>query len=208
MQKPIILVGGGGHCKSVIEVAESAGCEILGILDLPEFIGAKILGYEVLGSDTDVAKYADKAEFVVTLGFIKNPALRIKLHGNIINQGGKLATIIASTSHVSNHAEIGEGTVVLHQATVNAGAKIGKGVIINTAANIEHGVVVGDYAHISTGVMVNGDCKVGANTFIGSRSVLANGVKVCDNCVVGAGSIVIKDITESGTYVECPVRKL
>ena len=192
MQKPIILVGGGGHCKSVIEAAESAGCEILGILDLPEFIGA----------------YADKAEFVVTLGFIKNPALRIKLHGNIINQGGKLATIIASTSHVSNHAEIGEGTVVLHQATVNAGAKIGKGVIINTAANIEHDVVVGDYTHISTGVMVNGDCKVGANTFIGSRSVLANGVKVCDNCAVGAGSIVIKDITESGTYVGCPVRKL
>ena len=208
MQKPIILVGGGGHCKSVIEAAESVGREILGILDLPQLIGTKTSGYEVIGSDADVIDYADKAEFVVTLGFIKSPALRIKLHENIINNGGTLATIIASTAQVSKYTEIGEGTVVLHHATINAGAKIGKGVIINTSANIEHDVVVGDYAHVSTGAMVNGDCKVGENTFIGSRAVLVNGVRVADDCVIGAGSIVIKDITEPGTYVGSPVRKL
>lgn len=201
-------MGGGGHCKSVIETAESVGCEILGILDLPQFIGTKTFGYEVIGSDADVANYADKAEFVVTLGFIKNPALRIKLHENIINHGGKLTTIIASTAHVSKYAEVGEGTVVLHHATVNAGAKIGKGVIINTASNIEHDVKIGDYVHVSTGAMVNGDCIVGSNSFIGSRAVLVNGVRVADNCVVGAGSIVIRDITESGIYVGCPVRKI
>lgn len=208
MQKPVILVGGGGHCKSVIEATESAGYDILGILDLPELIGTRTLNYEVIGSDADVAKYVGRADFVVTVGFIKNPNLRIKLHENITNNGGKLATIIASTAQVSKYAEIGEGSVVLHNACVNAGAKVGKGVIINTASNIEHDVVVGDYTHISTGAMINGDCTIGANTFIGSNAVLVNGVTICDNCVVGAGSIVTKDITKSGTYVGCPVRKL
>lgn len=208
MQKPIILVGGGGHCKSVIEAIESSGRKILGVLDLPEFIGKKILNYEVIGSDLDLAKYVNYAEFIVTIGFIKNPKPRIKQHEYIVANGGKLAIVIASTAQVSKYANIAEGTVVLHNASVNAGAKIGKGVIINTAANIEHDVEVGDYVHISTGAMINGDCKINNNTFIGSLAVLANGISVAKNCIIGAGSIVINDITESGTYVGCPVRKL
>lgn len=208
MTKPLILVGGGGHCKSVIDVAESTRREILGILDLPELLGTDILGYRVIGSDADVARYADKAEFVVTLGFIKNPNLRISLHENIVNNGGKLATVIASTAQVSRYAEIGEGTVILHNACVNAGVKIGKGAIINTAANIEHDVEVGDYSHISTGTMINGCCKIGKGTFIGSGAVVANGICISNNCVIGAGSVVITDITDSGTYIGCPARKI
>ena len=47
--KPLILLGGGGHCKSVIDVAESAGYTILGILDKPELVGNKVLDYENIG---------------------------------------------------------------------------------------------------------------------------------------------------------------
>ena len=39
-QKNLILIGGGGHCKSVIDVAESAGYNILGILGMPEEVGS------------------------------------------------------------------------------------------------------------------------------------------------------------------------
>ena len=42
MQKSLILVGGGGHCKSVLEAVESAGYSILGVLDMPEEIGKEI----------------------------------------------------------------------------------------------------------------------------------------------------------------------
>lgn len=208
MLKPIILVGGGGHCKSVIEAVESSGRKIKGILDLPEFIRTRTLNYEVIGSDNDVIKYTDNAEFIVTVGFIKSPKLRIKLHENIINYGGQLAIIIASTAHVSKYASIGIGTVVLHKAFINAGAMIGMGVIINSSANIEHDAYIGDYSHISTGAMVNGACQIGKNTFIGSNAVIVNGVSIVDNCVIGAGSVVTKDIKSSGTYVGCPVRKL
>lgn len=136
--KGFILVGGGGHCKSVIDVAESAGYTILGILDMPGCVGTKVLGYPVLGTDDDIPAYVDKAEFVITVGFIKNPATRIKLYNKIKEAGGKLAIVVASTAYVSKYVVIGEGTVVLHQAFVNAGAKVGKNVILNTASNIEH----------------------------------------------------------------------
>ena len=198
--KDFILVGGGGHCKSVIDVAESAGYTILGILDMPGCVGTKVLGYPVLGTDDDIPAYVDKAEFVITVGFIKNPAVRIKLFNKVKEAGGKLATLIASTAHVSKYATIGEGTVVMHQAFVNAGAQVGSNVILNTFTNIEHDAVIGDQCHISTGTMVNGDCKVGNNCFIGSQSVLSNGVTIGDDIIVGAGSLVRKSIKEKGIY--------
>lgn len=204
--KSLILVGGGGHCKSVIDVAESAGYTILGIFDRPEEVGKKVLSYEVIGTDDDMAKYVDRAEFIVTVGQIKSPDLRIKLHKMIEQVGGKLATIVASTAHVSKYAQLGEGTVVMHQVVVNADAKIGKGCIINTFANIEHDVVIGDYCHISTGAMVNGDCKIGNHSFVGSQSVLTNGAYVGDNIVVGAGAFVRESIEIKGVYAGNPAK--
>lgn len=198
--KSLILIGGGGHCKSVIEVAESAGYEIMGVLDMPEDIGKEILSTKVIGTDDDIPQYVDKAEFAITVGFIKNPATRIKLYSRVKEVGGKLATIIASTAYVSRYATIGEGTVVMHHAFVNAGAKVGNNVILNTFTNVEHDAVIGDQCHISTGTMVNGDCKVGANCFIGSQSVLANGITIGDDIVVGAGSLVRKSISIKGIY--------
>lgn len=198
--KPLILIGGGGHCKSVIEAAESAGYLILGVLDMPEEVGKEILSTKVIGTDDDISSYVDKADFVITVGFIKNPNTRIKLYNKVKDAGGKLATIVASTAYVSKYATIGEGTVVMHQAFVNAGAKIGNNVILNTFTNIEHDAVIGDQSHISTGTMVNGDCKVGCNCFIGSQSVLANGITIGDDIIVGAGSLVRKSIFEKGIY--------
>ena len=193
-RKNLILIGGGGHCKSVIEAAESAGYSILGVLDMPDEVGKEILSTKVIGTDDDIPQYVDKAEFVITVGFIKNPNTRIKLYNKVKEAGGKLATIIAK------YAIIGEGTVVMHKAFVNAGANIGANCIINTFSNIEHDAVVGDQCHISTGTMVNGDCKVGDRCFIGSQSVLANGTSIADNIVVGAGSLVRKSLCRKGIY--------
>ncbi len=198
--KKLILVGGGGHCKSVIDVAESAGFQIRGVLDVPENVGKKVLGYSIVGTDDQIPDYVNDAVFVVTVGHIKDVTLRIKLHQKIVDAGGTLATIIASTAHVSKYAQIGEGSVIMHQAVVNADAIIGKGCIINTFANIEHDAKIGDYCHISTGAMINGNCVVGNETFFGSQSVMVNGIEITSGCVIGASSLVRKNVTQKGIY--------
>lgn len=174
--KPLILLGGGGHCKSVIDVAESAGYTILGILDKPELVGTKVLDYEIIGTDDAIPQYVDKAEFLITVGQIKSPAIRQKLATLVEQAGGGFATIIANDAYVSKYATIGAGTIIMHKAVVNAEANIGEHCIINTMANIEHEVQIGDFCHISTGVMVNGNCKVPSGVFVGSQSVINNGV--------------------------------
>lgn len=205
MKRPLILIGGGGHCKSVIEVAESAGYEIKGILDMPDEVGKEVLpGHKVIGTDDEIPQYVEECDFIITVGFIKNPALRIKLYNKVKAAGGRLATIIASTAHVSKYAELGEGTVIMHQAFVNAGAKIGDNCIINTFVNIEHDAEVGNQCHISTGTMVNGECKIGENCFIGSQSVCANCIEIASDIIVGAGSVVRKSIHVKGIYAGNP----
>ena len=198
--KNLILVGGGGHCKSVIDVAESAGYTIKGILDLPEKVGEKILGYSIIGTDEDISDFVHEVLFLVTVGQIKDASLRINLHQKIVNAGGKLATVIAATAHVSNYAKIAEGTVVMHHAMINADAVVGKGCIINTYANIEHDALVGDFCHISTGAIVNGNCRVGSETFLGSQSVIINGIDIINGSVIGASALVRKSINIKGIY--------
>ena len=79
--RDLVLVGGGGHCKSVIEAAESAGFRIHGVLDIPEHIGQTVLSGRIIGTDDDLADYVSEYDFVVTVGFIKNASLRLKKSG-------------------------------------------------------------------------------------------------------------------------------
>ncbi len=202
--KRLILVGGGGHCKSVIDAAESARYAIEGILDLPSEVGGKVFGYPIIGTDDRIPELAGNFDFVITVGFIKDASLRIRLYERIMSSGGHLATVIASTAYVSRHAALGEGTVVLHHASVNAGTIIGNNVIVNTFANIEHDAKIGNHSHISTGAMINGECIVGDRCFVGSQSVLVNGISICDDVIAGAGSLINKSIRFPGIYLGNP----
>lgn len=198
--KNLILIGGGGHCTSVIDVAESAGYTILGILDTAENVGKRILNHTIIGTDDDMINFVDNALFIVTVGQIKDATLRFKLHEKVYACGGKFAKIIASTAYVSKYSIVGDGTVIMHHAHVNANAHVGVGCIINTFANIEHDAIVEDYCHISTGAMVNGNCIIGSSSFLGSQSVVVNGVSVIDGCVIAAGAMVRKNILMKGVY--------
>lgn len=205
--KDLILVGGGGFCKSVIDVVEDAGYHILGILDLPEEVGKDILSYKVIGTDNDISKYVGKAAFVVSVGHIKDSSLRRKIYKKIKDAGGDVETIIAKDAYVSPYAEIGEGALIMHKAMLSAEAKIGTCSIINSLVNVSHEAKIGDFCHISTCAAVNGACEIGNDTFIGSQTAVNQGVKVVGG-IVASQSLVNKDITEKGVYVGCPVKRI
>lgn len=202
--RPILFIGGGGHCKSVIAAAESSGRTIFGILDIPENVGREVLGYKIIGTDDDIVQYIAQCDFVVTVGQIKDSSIRENLHQKLSKEGGILTTIVASSAIVSRHATIGQGTVILHGAVIDASATIGNNCIVNTLANVGHDAVVGDFSHISTGAMVNGNCTIGNGVFLGSQSVMLNGISICDKCIVSAGSFVRKSIKYEGIYAGNP----
>jgi sugar O-acyltransferase (sialic acid O-acetyltransferase NeuD family) len=204
-KKNLVLIGGGGHCKSVIEAIHTdEHIDIIGILDSKD-IHTKILNVPVIGDDTIINDLINQHyQFLITVGNIGSPATRIKLFDHIKSLHGFMATIIAHNAIVSKSSQIGEGTVILQKALVNAEVKIGNNCIINSCALIEHESVIGNHVHIATGAIVNGQCRIGNNVFVGSGAIVANNVTIADNVVIGAGSLVIHDIVEAGTYFGQP----
>jgi sugar O-acyltransferase (sialic acid O-acetyltransferase NeuD family) len=194
MKPKIILIGGGGHCKSCIDVIEHANeFTISGIVDKNLLI-EDLFGYPFLGNDNDLSKLKDKYEYaLITVGQIKSPNVRIKLFDRIKSLGFKLPSIISNRAYVSNHALIGEGTIVMHDALVNAGAVIGNNCIINTKALIEHDAIVNDHCHISTGAIVNGDAHIKYGTLIGSNAVTRESVTTKEFDFIKACSIFKSD---------------
>jgi len=190
MKDKILLVGGGGHCKSVIDVIEQEGkYEIAGIIDKEELIGQEVLGYEVIGFDDDLEElYKTYKCAVVTLGQIKTNALRVKLFNQLKKIGYVLPTIVSPIAYISKHVTIGESTIVMHHALINAGARVGKNCIINTKALIEHDCTVEDNCHISTGAILNGGVVVKENTFIGSNTTTRESIEISE--FIKAGSVV------------------
>ena len=211
MQKPeLILVGGGGHCKSCIDVIEACGrYKIRGIIDLPGEINKSILGYHVIGNDEDLPKLASEGcNFLITIGHMDNSTRRRKLFDIIVNNGGNLPVIKSPSATVSKHSVIADGTIIMHYSIVNVGAKIGKNCIINNKALVEHDTVIGNNCHISTDANVNGNCTIGDNVFIGSGVTVKNGISIIDNAVIGIGSILVKSIEIAGVYVGNPAKKI
>ena len=190
--KKIILIGGGGHCKSVIDVIEQeAQFDIAGIVDKPELLGSTIFGYPVIGNDSDLESLAKKYQnALITIGQIKSSSLRIKLYDLAIKAQFSLPYIVSPNAYVSKHSKIGSGTVVMHNAIVNANASIGNNCIINSKALIEHDCFISDHCHISTNTIINGGVKIGSRCFIGSNVTTKNNITISENSFIKAGSLV------------------
>ena len=210
MKKPIILVGGGGHCISCIDIIEQGTkFEIKGILDLPEKVGQSILGYPIIGTDDDMDKFLPECNnFHITVGQIEKSLLREKIYVRIKAAGGNLPVIVSPGAYVSKHAKVEEGTVVMHGAFVNAGATVGKNCILNSNSLVEHEAEIGDFCHISTSAIANGQVKVGGGCFIGSNTVIGNNLSITDNVIIAAGSQVLRSIKLPGVYIGNPLRKI
>ena len=202
MSKSVVIIGASGHGKVIADIVIKSGDTVVGFLDDGVERGMLVAGIEVLGKTEDYKDFAD-CEFVIAIG---NPYIREKIADML---PVKWYTAIHPNAVISSlDVEIGEGTVVMANAVINSSAKIGKHCIINTGAIVEHDNVLEDYVHISPNATLSGIVTVGKSTHIGAGACTKQVLNIASDCVFGAGSVIVKDITESGTYAGVPVRKI
>lgn len=199
----LLILGFGGHARSVADVALAAGYKDLMFLDDNAKDGETFLGFPVLrdfagalpnGWDSFSAAGDNKKR--------QEQITRIK------RMDWPLASLISPHATVGYGAQIAEGCLVAHHAHVGPDAQVGAGCIINTSAVIEHECRVGSFSHISVNATIAGRAFIGEKVFIGAGAVVVDGISICDDVVVGAGGVVIADIPYSGIYVGVPVRML
>lgn len=202
--KKLLIIGASGHGKVVADIAIKMNkWQSIAFLD-DESIKTS-MGLEVIGKTLDDFRYKYEAEFFVAIG---NNATREKIQEKLEAKGFNLVSLIHPSAIIGEDVEIGFGTAVMAGVIINSSCRIGNGCIINTSSCLDHDNIIGNYAHISPGVMTAGCVCIAKSTWLGIGSVVSNNVKICSNCIVGAGAVVVKDITEPGTYVGVPVRRV
>lgn len=193
-----MLLGGGGHCRSCMDVIEAEQrFSISGLIQHVSDSNADVMGYPVLGSDNDLPSIlAQHNTAFVTVGQIKSSGVRKRLYDRLRAFGAEIPVIISPMARRAPSASVEHGTILMHGSLVNANAHVGANCIINSQALIEHDAYVSDHCHVSTGARVNGGVHIGEGTFVGSGAVLKEGIRVGRGVVIGAGQVVLKDVPD------------
>lgn len=183
----IVLIGFGGHAKSVIDSIERQGrYEIYGYTELENMN----LKYPYLGKDAElenIFKRGIKNAFIC-VGYMGKGTLREKLFCKLKEIGFSFPVVIDPSAIVAGNVFIDEGTFVGKGCIINSESRIGKCCIINTGSIIEHETEVGDFSHVSVGTVLCGRVQVGKGAFIGANSTVIQCRKVLDYEIVPAGS--------------------
>lgn len=192
----IIILGKGGHAKSVVDVIERQGIyEIAGYV-INEEIETKDNDYPIIGKDEDLERiYQSEIHNVaIGIGFLGKSSLRKKLYEKLKKIGYEFPVICDPSAVISKKTVIQEGTFIGKGVIVNVNVHIGKMCIINTGAIVEHDCYVGNFSHIAVGTVLCGDVYVGAETLIGANATIIQGRSVGDRCIVGAGEVIRKNV--------------
>ena len=200
-KQKLILIGAGGHSKSVADSIDLTTYELIGFLD-----GNKTgshMNLPIIGKSLEDVEDYREYKYFVAIGDVSARKMwfeKLQSHGvNIIN-------IIDKTAVVADTAKIGIGNFIGKYAVINADAIIGDNNVINTKALVEHECKVGNHTHLSTNSTINGNVVVEDSVFFGSCAVCNGQLKIGENAIVGSGSVLIKDVEANTTVVGVPAR--
>ncbi len=212
MNKKLLLIGGGGHCRAVIDsLRDDNQYADISIVDKSESIGSLVLGKRVIGNDGDLQMLYDREGYryaFVTLGSIGDVSVRICIYRLLERLGYSIPNIIDPTAVVSANAALGNGIYIGKNAVVNAGSRIDEGAIINTSVTVEHDCSIGGFVHVSSGSVLCGNVTVGECTHIGAGSVIRQQLRIGSHTMIGMGSVVLKNIGDSVTAYGNPCREV
>lgn len=201
----LLIIGASGHGRVVADIALKMNCwQQIAFLDDDENIQSTML-IEVIGKTNDAFAYISDYDIFVAIG---NNKTREIIQTQLEMAGATIPRLIHPNAIIGEQVEVGIGTVVMAGVVINCCSSIGEGCIVNTGAIIDHDNVIEDYVHISPGVRLAGTVRVGKGSWLGIGSVVSNNVNICSSCKVGAGAVVVRDITESGTYVGVPAGRV
>lgn len=207
MVRPVIVLGGGGHARVLIDALIQMGVSVLGITEKSITPGVLIAGVPVIGSDSEVLGYAADHIFLVNgIGSTGDVEKRINLFKTFKEHGYTFYNVIHPLAVLASGVKLGEGVQVMAGAVIQTGSSIGCNSIINTRSSVDHDCVIGDHVHIAPGVTLSGGVKVGKMVHIGTGATVIQGISIGENSVIGAGAVVLGDLPSGVTAFGIPAR--
>jgi len=209
MSLPVIIIGGGGHAKVLIDALLASPVQILGFTDSKAGNENILPGIRLLGNDDLILQYQSDIILLVNgLGSVKSTYKRQEIFEYFKNRGYSFATVIHPASVISRHVEISEGAQIMAGAIIQPGSRIGKNTIVNTKVSVDHDCSIGDHVHLAPGVTLSGMVKIGSGTHIGTGATVIQGIKIGPNSLIGAGALVLKDLPAGSHAIGVPAKAM
>lgn len=197
----VIVLGAGGHGKSVASVLLAEGYSVLGILDDDaNYWNTKIVGVPVLGA-MDLLYQYPKNPVIVGVGFNK-------VRKRIVERfpQANFMTVKSSLAYINPTSTIALGCIIFPFAVVGADVKIGEHVIVSAHTTMGHDTIVENFAHLAPGVMIAGGCHIGNGAMLGLGSVVCPKVQLGEGSMLAAGAVAIKNIPAGKTAYGWPAK--
>ncbi len=207
LQASFFIFGSGGHAKVVLDTLLTAGYSDIRLFDdNPARLHLQVLGYPVSGLRSALihqARLQEKAHVIVAVG---HNTQRQSIYEDLLAQNIAFGQAIHPQSYIARSVKLGQGVMIMAQATLHPEAEIGDNAIVNTAAVIEHDCVVGPHSHIAPHATLCGSASIGQTTLIGAGAVVLPGIKVGQGCIIGAGAVVTEDVPDHQVVTGVPAR--
>ena len=189
----IVVIGGGGHSKSIIStIKKMSNFNLVGYTDIEN--KGDILSIPYIGQDKSIFEKGIRCA-VMGISYLNSPKdidLRLSLIKKYKSKGLKFPSIIANSANLNEGVIVSEGTVVMENVFINSGCQIGSFCVINSCASIDHDCIIGNDSFISPGVVVCGDVQIGNKVFIGAGSIIKDSITISDNIVIGTKKMIVQ----------------
>lgn len=209
-QRPVIIIGAGGHAKVIYDILMLTGVEVLGFSDLDSArTGHNIHGRPIVGDDTAVLRNTPESVLLVNgIGSIGDLQGRIAVFDKYTRKGYGFMTVIHPSAVVSPGSTIGIGVQIMAGAVVQIDSRIANNCIVNTGAILEHDCRIDDHVHLAPGVTLSGDVIVGSGSHIGTGATVVQGIRIGSRCTVAAGAVVLSDVGDGKKVGGVPAKEL
>lgn len=200
-QTTLVIYGCGGHARSLADVALANGVNALLFVDENARAGEKLFDFPVVNQ----AEISATANYLVAIG---DNHKRATVFQQLLDSDAPLTSLVAQSAYLGNEHTLGKNVFVAHRSHIGPRTSIGDNTIINTHSVIEHDCRIGKHTHISVNAVIAGSCQIGDYVMVGAGATVIDGIKIASNIIIGAGAVVVSDLTEPGTYVGVPAKKI
>jgi UDP-perosamine 4-acetyltransferase len=207
--KPVVILGGGGHARVVIDALRCAGHVIAGVIDpKPEVAQSLPKGVPWLGKDLSHAKPGD-VHLALGVGSLdvgaKNP--RPRLFNEAKAGGFQMLSFRHPSAIVAGDVELGEGSQVMAGAILQTGVRTGVNCIVNTGVRLDHDCRLGDHVHVAPGAVLSGMVEIGDGSHLGTGAIVIQTIKIGAEAMIAAGAVVTRDVPAQARVAPGPQRQ-
>ncbi|ATP42352.1 sugar acetyltransferase [Solibacillus sp. R5-41] len=207
MNKPVIVIGNGGHAAVLAETLLQQEREILGYTAPAKETNKFQLDY--LGTDSVIASFKpEDIELVLGIGTVNRSTVRKTLFEGFKELGYIFGKVVHDTAYIAPSAKIGDGVQIMAGVILQSHVEIADNTIINTGTIIDHDTKICSHVHVAPGTNISGGVKIGEQTHVGTGTTIIQNIEIGRNCLIGAGSVVVKNIPHDKKVYGVPAKEV